>query len=106
MTRGADHGGGAGFWRLAALLGTAAGPAIGGALTQALGWRSIFLFQAPAALAAVRAPRGGLPASCRPQPGEPAAIASRGAGEPPSRTLALALLSGAIAAALFLTVCC
>src|SRR5215204_2754918 len=43
------------LWRLAALLGTAAGPAIGGALTQALGWRSIFLVQAPAALAAVPA---------------------------------------------------
>ncbi|MET0810783.1 MAG: MFS transporter, partial [Thermoleophilaceae bacterium] len=41
------------LWRQAALLGTAAGPVIGGALTQAFGWRSIFLIQVPAALAAV-----------------------------------------------------
>ena len=42
-------------WRLAALLGFAAGPALGGALTQGFGWRSIFLLQAPAALAALPA---------------------------------------------------
>ena len=45
--------GGRRMWQLAALLGTAAGPAIGGALTQALGWRSIFFVQAPAALLAL-----------------------------------------------------
>jgi MFS family permease len=89
------------LWRMAALLGTAAGPAIGGALTQALGWRSIFLVQAPAALAA-------LPAclSARRAPAAPRAPA-RGRESSARRRLAfaaLALLSGAIAAALFLTV--
>ena len=85
------------LWRLAALLGTAAGPAIGGALTQALGWRSIFLVQAPAALAAVPA---CLSAAA---PG----VVSRErdwAGRRAVAFAALALISGAIAAALFLTV--
>ena len=85
------------LWRLAALLGTAAGPAIGGALTQALGWRSIFLVQAPAALAAVPA---CLSAAA---PG----IVSRErdwVGRRAVAFAALALISGAIAAALFLTV--
>jgi predicted MFS family arabinose efflux permease len=89
------------LWRLAALLGTAAGPAIGGALTQALGWRSIFLVQAPAALAAVPA--------CLSAPGARAApgVVSRERDRTGGRALAfaaLALISGAIAAALFLTV--
>jgi predicted MFS family arabinose efflux permease len=87
------------LWRLAALLGTAAGPAIGGALTQGLGWRSIFLFQAPAALAAVPA--------CLQAPGriaEPREPAERLDGFRVAGIVALALLSGAIAAALFLTV--
>ena len=41
--------GGRRMWQLAALLGTAAGPGDRRALTQALGWRSIFFVQAPAA---------------------------------------------------------
>jgi MFS family permease len=89
------------LWRLAALLGTAAGPALGGALTQVFGWRSIFLVQAPAALAAVP---GCLTAAGRRV--EPAAL-SRERGSSPALTVAfaaLALVSGAIAAALFLTV--
>ena len=40
------------LWIGAALIGTAAGPAIGGALTEAFDWRSIFIIQAPIALAA------------------------------------------------------
>jgi predicted MFS family arabinose efflux permease len=89
------------LWRLAALLGTAAGPAIGGALTQAFGWRSIFLVQAPAALAAVpgclsaAAPRVGPGVPGRARDSSPAHAAA---------FAALALVSGAIAAALFLTV--
>ena len=94
-----SDGGGAGLWRLAVLVGTAAGPAIGGALTQGLGWRSIFLFQAPAALVALpaclTAPSGERGRERRPRRSERFAAA---------RTIALALLSGAIAAALFLTV--
>lgn len=90
------------LWRLAALLGTAAGPAIGGALTQAFGWRSIFLLQAPAALAAIP---GCLALSAGFRSKGPA---GGGATEPASARavpfVALALVSGAIAAALFLTV--
>ena len=86
------------LWRMAALLGTAAGPAIGGALTQAFGWRSIFLIQAPAALAAVP----GCLAAGRLRP---SAHARRRIDRPALlRFAALGLLSGAIAAALFLTV--
>jgi Major Facilitator Superfamily len=90
-----SDGGGAGLWRLAVLVGTAAGPAIGGALTQGLGWRSIFLFQAPAALVALPACLTAPSRERRPRRGVRFAVA---------RTIALALLSGAIAAALFLTV--
>lgn len=91
---------GARGWRLALLLGTAAGPAIGGALTQAFGWRSIFLIQAPVVLLALpaylRAPRRrDAPAARRP---------AADARLPLDRVIALALLSGALAAALFLTV--
>jgi predicted MFS family arabinose efflux permease len=84
------------LWRLAALLGTAAGPAIGGALTQAFGWRSIFLVQAPAALAAVP---GCLSARSLPRR-RPAPRAHGNA----VALVALSLVSGAIAATLFLTV--
>jgi predicted MFS family arabinose efflux permease len=84
------------LWRQAALLGMAAGPAIGGALTQAFGWRSIFLIQAPVALAAVPA--------CLTAPG--AAELRRRASRPAAllQLAGLALASGAIAAALFVTV--
>jgi predicted MFS family arabinose efflux permease len=90
--------GGMALWRQAALLGLAAGPAIGGALTQVLGWRSIFLVQAPAALAAIP--------GCLAAPG---AESVRVRAWRPSRSellryTALGLVSGAIAAALFLTV--
>jgi MFS family permease len=40
------------LWLGAALAGTAAGPALGGALTEALDWRAIFAVQAPVCAAA------------------------------------------------------
>jgi len=43
------------LWIGAALIGTAAGPAIGGALTELFDWRAIFFVQAPLALAAALA---------------------------------------------------
>lgn len=91
--------GGSRLWRLAALLGTAAGPALGGALTQAFGWRSIFIAQAlvtPLLFAGFRALR----------PAQPQAPAGdeRGLPLPALPAAALLLLSGALAAALFLTV--
>lgn len=45
-----EQRGGAGrMWMLVAIVGTAAGPALGGALTQAFSWSAIFLFQVPVA---------------------------------------------------------
>src|SRR5262249_60931744 len=38
-------------WAAAGVIGAALGPAVGGVLTQLLGWQSIFLVQAPLALA-------------------------------------------------------
>jgi hypothetical protein len=88
-------------WRLAALLGFAAGPAVGGALTQGFGWRSIFLVQAPAALAALPASLTAPSATVvEASPPGPSAVTGAAIG----RFVALALISGAIAAALFLLV--
>jgi MFS family permease len=83
------------LWRIAALLGTAAGPALGGALTQAFGWRSIFISQAalaPFLLAGFMREPSPVPPQAHRPPRLPAAES------------ALVLLSGALAAALFLTV--
>lgn len=68
------------WWLGAALIGTAAGPAIGGVLTEAFDWRAIFVVQVPLALAAAWA--------CRPAP----ALAGRDelAGEAPPRERAAA----------------
>ena len=109
--------GGRRMWQLAALLGTAAGPAIGGALTQALGWRSIFLVQAPAALLAlpgVLTARDELDGAVQPGERPPARrrrawhdVEAGGVVRPRwalGRVLALGLISGAVTAALFLTV--
>ncbi|HEY8582004.1 MAG TPA: MFS transporter, partial [Capillimicrobium sp.] len=53
MDAGGEEGSlGRRLWVAAAVFGTAAGPAIGGALTEALDWRAIFIAQAPLALAA------------------------------------------------------
>ena len=47
--------GGGRLWTTAAVFGTAVGPALGGALTQAFDWRAIFLFQVAPAVAAAAA---------------------------------------------------
>src|SRR4051794_6233133 len=46
------------WWLGAALIGTAAGPALGGVLTEVFDWRAIFVFQIPFALAATVAAWG------------------------------------------------
>jgi MFS family permease len=83
-------------WSVAAAVGAALGPAIGGLLTEAFDWRAIFAFQAPVALAALlagwRAVRGASP--------EPT---MRGRGDLRANA-ALALISGALVGALFLVV--
>jgi predicted MFS family arabinose efflux permease len=90
---------GSGRWAAAGVVGAAVGPVVGGLLTQAISWQSIFLVQVPVVLLVV-----------------PAALALRGvaAGRlqpvPPddrpllAPNLALALLSAALTAALFLLV--
>jgi MFS family permease len=82
-------------WIAAGVIGTAAGPVVGGLLTEAISWEAIFVAQVPFAALAV-----------------PAALAVRAAREPvPDRhrpavlpNLVLALLSAALTAALFLLV--
>src|SRR6187455_3323004 len=46
------------IWAFAGVIGAALGPAAGGVLTQLFGWESIFLVQAPVALAALLTLRG------------------------------------------------
>jgi MFS family permease len=103
-------GGGAGrrAWHVAAVFGFAAGPALGGALTQALDWRAIFLAQVPIALAASVA--AGLSVEfLGPQPRN----STNGAGPAPlharsssnaSGAATLALVSAALTGVLFLLV--
>jgi MFS family permease len=85
---------GARIWAAAGILGAALGPAIGGILTETLGWEWIFLLQAPLALVPLAAVRGF---AWRPLPA-PAGRPHIGAN------LALLLLSGGLVAALFLLV--
>ncbi len=107
-------------WLGAAVLASAVGPALGGALTQAFSWRAIFVAQIPIALAGAaaaalapgaslatadragggedaRAP-GGSPGCAHPQPTGPARQAARARARDAT---ALALVSGALAAVLF-----
>ena len=64
------------LWTTAAVFGTAVGPALGGALTQAFDWRAIFIAQVPLALAAAAATLTirTSPRSRRSPAGAPAAV--------------------------------
>jgi len=82
------------IWALAGVLGASIGPAAGGILTQALGWESIFVLQAPVILVALTVLVG---------------LRARPVAEPVGRpnftaNAALLLVSGALVAALFLLV--
>ena len=90
------------IWAAAGATGAALGPAIGGLLTELVSWQSIFLVQVPVALAAAvpilavarhEAATGIVEPELR-RTGRPHLLAN----------LALALVSAAIAAALFLLV--
>jgi MFS family permease len=92
----------AAVWAAAGATGAALGPAIGGLLTELVSWQSIFLLQAPVAIAAGvpvlavarhEAATGVLASELR-RTGRPHLLAN----------LALAMTSAAIAAALFLLV--
>jgi MFS family permease len=80
-------------WAAAAAIGAAAGPALGGTLTEVFDWRAIFVFQAPVAV-------GALVAATRVRS---VPLRARGLGLP-SWNAALALISGALVGALFLAV--
>jgi MFS family permease len=89
-------------WAAAGATGAALGPALGGVLTELVSWQSIFLVQAPIAIAvgvpvlavARHEAATGIIASELRQTGRPHLLAN----------LALAMVSAAIAAALFLLV--
>jgi len=90
------------LWAAAGATGAALGPAVGGLLTELVSWQSIFLFQVPVAIVAGapilaiarhEAETGILAAELR-STGRPHLLAN----------LALAMVSAAIAAALFLLV--
>jgi MFS family permease len=86
------------LWLGAAVFATALGPAVGGALTEAFSWRAIFVFQVPVAAAgAIAVLFGPAHAPAPPAPERPERFALRPA-------LALALVSAALAAVLFLLV--
>ena len=82
------------IWALAGVLGASIGPAAGGILTQALGWESIFVVQAPVILVALSVLFGLQARPVREPIGRPNFAANA----------ALMLVSGALVAALFLLV--
>jgi hypothetical protein len=95
------------LWTAAAIFGTAAGPALGGVLTELFDWRAIFLVQAPiGALAAAACARP----LTTPQPlgsangGPPAPVLPRLRDVELGPTVALALVSAALSGVLFLLV--
>ncbi len=90
------------IWATAGATGAALGPAVGGLLTELVSWQSIFLLQAPIAIAA------GIPLLAVARHEAATGIIStelRSTGRPHwLANLALAMVSAAIAAALFLLV--
>jgi predicted MFS family arabinose efflux permease len=88
--------GGAALWTSVAVVGAAAGPVLGGVLTQAFDWRAIFVAQAPVAVLAL--PATGVDISlARERP----RLRGRGAL---AADVALALVFAALVGALFLAV--
>lgn len=84
------------LWLGAAVLSTAAGPALGGALTEAFSWEAIFLAQAPVGAAAAVAAWTA--------PGPVAPLEAPDARTATGPAVALALVSAALTAVLFLLV--
>ena len=90
---------GALVWTLAGTIGAAAGPALGGVLTQLFDWRAIFVVQVPLALVALAAMTDARVRDLAPEPRErserPHALAA---------DTGLGLVFGALVGALFLSV--
>jgi predicted MFS family arabinose efflux permease len=102
LRAGSRRGGGGHLWMLAAIGGAAAGPALGGALTQAFDWSAIFFAQVPVALAAAIA------CAASPEPADEVlstpSLTDEPAGLRHRAIAAVALLSAALTAVLFLLV--
>ena len=89
-----------GLWAASGVLGAALGPAAGGFLTEAFSWQAMFALQAPVALLALAGARGAVDPTAAAQ-----ATAAAARSRPPIIPLvALAFVSAALAAALFLLV--
>lgn len=97
---GAEGSAGRRLWSAAAVGGVAAGPALGGLLTELFDWRAIFVVQVPVAAAAAVAARRAAPA--------PSAAPARDRGAPAggrrAALVALGLVSAALTAVLFMLV--
>jgi hypothetical protein len=110
LDAGSGRGGGGRLWMIAAIGGAAAGPALGGALTQAFSWSAIFLAQVPVALAGAVACATTAHADTGQAYRSTEAEAAASALDEAPRGLrwragaALALLSAALTAVLFLLV--
>lgn len=89
-----SHRGAAPLWGAAGLAGLAIGPAVGGVLTEALSWESIFALQVPVVVIALATPRAVIGVAVDDGPGR--------ADVRPE--LALGLLSAGLTGALFLLV--
>ncbi len=105
----ADGTGGRRLWLGAAVFAAAAGPALGGALTEALSWEAIFFVQAPVGAAAAIACLTGRPPTAASPESQPSTTLKGSDPSAPARTpvmpaIALALLSAALTAVLFLLV--
>jgi predicted MFS family arabinose efflux permease len=106
LDAGHRRGGGGHLWMLAAIAGAAAGPALGGALTQAFSWSAIFFAQVPVALAGTLAcwMAGDEPADDRYDSDADSALEETPRALRWRAIAALALLSAALTAVLFLLV--
>jgi predicted MFS family arabinose efflux permease len=96
---GQEGGRGRSLWTAAAVFGTAAGPALGGTLTELLDWRAIFLTQGP--IVAIAALVCGVTVRDR------TSMSSQEPGRQPRvsvAALALGLLAAALTGVLFLLV--
>lgn len=97
-------GRGAQAWLVASVLGLAAGPALGGVLTQLFDWRSIFVVQVPVAAIASLLTYTWPAITRQPALAPPRSSPSSGRGSRVAATIALACISAALSAVLFLLV--